>query len=140
MTPATVRRPRGRTCFDRRNGAANSCKNGSRRRAGNGRGNSGPAFPGASALGGRLPAFSSAQDSSGPGRYTEPRDGMSSQPGSYTYQRGPMGNLLSANESSGRQVNWSYDGFGNRVAKTVNGATTKYLVDADKHPGQIAPV
>ena len=37
--------------------------------------------------------------------------GLSSQPASYNYLRGPTGNLLSAAELSGRQVNWSYDGI-----------------------------
>jgi RHS repeat-associated protein len=37
--------------------------------------------------------------------------GLSSQPASYTYQRGPTGNLLNATESTGRQVNWTYDGI-----------------------------
>ncbi len=37
--------------------------------------------------------------------------GLSSQSASYTYQRGPTGNLISATESSGRQVSWNYDGI-----------------------------
>jgi RHS repeat-associated protein len=37
--------------------------------------------------------------------------GLSSQPASYTYQRGPTGNLTSVTESNGRQVGWSYDGI-----------------------------
>ena len=37
--------------------------------------------------------------------------GLSSQPASYTYQRGPTGNLLSASESSGRAESWTYDGI-----------------------------
>jgi hypothetical protein len=37
--------------------------------------------------------------------------GLSSQPASYSYQRGPTGNLTQATESNGRTVNWSYDGI-----------------------------
>jgi YD repeat-containing protein len=46
--------------------------------------------------------------------------GLSSQPASYTYQRGPTGNLLSGTESSGRQVNWSYDGIYRLTNETVS--------------------
>jgi RHS repeat-associated protein len=35
--------------------------------------------------------------------------GLSSQPASYNYQRGQTGNLLNTSESTGRQVNWTYD-------------------------------
>lgn len=46
--------------------------------------------------------------------------GLSSQPESYTYQRGPTGNLLSATESSGRQVNWNYDGIYRLTNETIS--------------------
>jgi RHS repeat-associated protein len=46
--------------------------------------------------------------------------GLSSQPVSYTYQRGPTGNLSSVAESSGRAVNWSYDGIYRLTNETIN--------------------
>jgi RHS repeat-associated protein len=36
--------------------------------------------------------------------------------------------------ASGTAVTMTYDGFGNRVAKTVNGVATRYLVEDDKNP------
>jgi RHS repeat-associated protein len=36
--------------------------------------------------------------------------------------------------ASGTAVTMIYDGFGNRVAKTVNGVTTRYLVEDDVNP------
>jgi YD repeat-containing protein len=36
---------------------------------------------------------------------------LNSQASSYTYQRGPTGNLISSTESSGRTENWTYDGI-----------------------------
>lgn len=46
--------------------------------------------------------------------------GLSSQPASYTYQRGPTGNLLSMAESSGRQVSWTYDGIYRLSNETIS--------------------
>ena len=61
--------------------------------------------------------------------------GLSSQPASYTYQRGPTGDLLSASESSGRQVSWSYDGIDRLTRETIalapskNNGTVSYDLD-----------
>jgi RHS repeat-associated protein len=46
--------------------------------------------------------------------------GLSSQPASYTYQRGPTGNLTSAAESSGRTVSWNYDGIYRLTNETIS--------------------
>jgi YD repeat-containing protein len=46
--------------------------------------------------------------------------GFSSQPASYTYQRGPTGNLTSVAESSGRQVGWNYDGIYRLTNETIS--------------------
>jgi RHS repeat-associated protein len=45
--------------------------------------------------------------------------GLSSQPASYTYQRGPAGNLTSDTESSGRAANWTYDGIYRLTNETI---------------------
>jgi RHS repeat-associated protein len=46
--------------------------------------------------------------------------GLSSQPASYTYQRGPTGNLASVTESNGRQVGWTYDGIYRLTNETIS--------------------
>ena len=51
--------------------------------------------------------------------------GLSSQPASYTYQRGATGNLASAVESSGRTVNWTYDGLYRLTGETIALAPSK---------------
>jgi RHS repeat-associated protein len=43
-------------------------------------------------------------------------------------------NHLTSMTASGTAVTMIYDGFGNRVAKTVNGVTTRYLVEDDVNP------
>ena len=48
--------------------------------------------------------------------------GLSSQPASYTYQRGLTGNLTSDTESSGRTANWSYDGIYRLTNETIRSA------------------
>ncbi len=61
--------------------------------------------------------------------------GLSSQPASYTYRRGPTGNLTSAAESNGRQVSWSYDGIYRLTSETIasdpskNNGTASYGLD-----------
>ena len=40
--------------------------------------------------------------------------------GSYTYTLGPTGNRLSGTESSGRTLNWSYDGIYRLTQETIN--------------------
>jgi len=49
-----------------------------------------------------------------------------------TYQYDYENRLTSLNNGS---VTFIYDGDGNRVAKTVNGVTTRYLVDTNNHTG-----
>ena len=49
----------------------------------------------------------------------------SSQVSSYTYQRGAAGNLASAAESSGRTVNWTYDGLYRLTGETIALAPSK---------------
>jgi len=46
--------------------------------------------------------------------------GLNSQPASYTYQRGPTGNLIGAQESSGRAESWSYDGIYRLTGETIS--------------------
>jgi RHS repeat-associated protein len=46
--------------------------------------------------------------------------GLSSQPASYTYQRGPTGNLTGATESNGRTESWSYDGIYRLTNETIS--------------------
>jgi RHS repeat-associated protein len=46
--------------------------------------------------------------------------GLSSQPASYSYQRGPAGNLTQGTESNGRSVNWSYDGIYRLSSETIS--------------------
>jgi len=43
-------------------------------------------------------------------------------------------NHMTSMTASGTAVSMTYDGFGNRVSKTVNGVTTKYLVEDDVNP------
>jgi RHS repeat-associated protein len=50
---------------------------------------------------------------------------------SYTYDS--QNHMLSAT-GNGKVITMIYDAFGNRVAKTVNGVTTKYLVEDDVNP------
>jgi YD repeat-containing protein len=45
---------------------------------------------------------------------------LSSQPASYTYQRGPTGNLTGAAELSGRTESWSYDGIYRLTNETIS--------------------
>jgi RHS repeat-associated protein len=49
----------------------------------------------------------------------------------YTYD---AENHMTSMTGSGTVVTMVYDAFGNRVAKTVNGVTTKYLVEDDVNP------
>jgi RHS repeat-associated protein len=51
--------------------------------------------------------------------------GLSSGPASYTYQRGPTGNLTSDTESSGRTVNWTYDGIYRLTNETISSDPAK---------------
>ena len=46
--------------------------------------------------------------------------GLNSQPASYTYQRGPTGNLIGATESNGRTESWSYDGIYRLTNETIS--------------------
>ncbi len=48
--------------------------------------------------------------------------GLSSQPASYTYQRGPTGNLTSAAEQNGRAENWNYDGIYRLTSEAISSA------------------
>jgi YD repeat-containing protein len=50
---------------------------------------------------------------------------------SYTYD---SENHMITMSNGSAVVNLIYDAFGNRVAKTVNGATTQYLVEDDVNP------
>jgi RHS repeat-associated protein len=45
---------------------------------------------------------------------------LSSAPASYQYQRGPTGNLTSGSESSGRTINWTYDGIDRLTNETIS--------------------
>jgi RHS repeat-associated protein len=56
---------------------------------------------------------------------------------SFTYD---AENHLTGMSVSGTTVSIVYDAFGNRVAKTVNGVTTKYLVEDDLNPTGYAQV
>ena len=56
---------------------------------------------------------------------------------SFTYD---AENHLTGMTTSGTVVSIIYDAFGNRVAKTVNGVTTKYLVEDDVNPTGYAQV
>jgi RHS repeat-associated protein len=49
-------------------------------------------------------------------------------------------NHLTGMNVSGTAVSFVYDAFGNRVAKTVNGVTTHYLVEDDVNPSGYAQV
>jgi RHS repeat-associated protein len=51
-----------------------------------------------------------------------------------TYNGGVQGTFTSLPFGGGTTVSIVYDAFGNRVAKTVNGVTTKYLVEDDVNP------
>ena len=51
--------------------------------------------------------------------------------GGKTFSYDSQNELISAN---GGAVTVMYDGFGNRVSKTANGVTTKYLVEDDVNP------
>jgi YD repeat-containing protein len=51
--------------------------------------------------------------------------------GGKTFAYDSQNELISAN---GGAVTVMYDGFGNRVSKTVSGVTTKYLVEDDVNP------
>ncbi len=46
--------------------------------------------------------------------------GLSSQPASYAYQRGPTGNLTSVTESNGRTEGWTYDGIYRLTNETIS--------------------
>ena len=50
---------------------------------------------------------------------------------SYTYDS--QNHMLTAS-GNGKSISMIYDAFGNRVAKTVNGVTTQYLVEDDVNP------
>jgi RHS repeat-associated protein len=50
---------------------------------------------------------------------------------SYTYD---SENHMTSATSNGKTITMAYDAFGNRVAKTVNGVTTWYLVEDDVNP------
>jgi len=50
---------------------------------------------------------------------------------SYTYDS--ENHMLTAS-GNGKSISMIYDAFGNRVAKTVNGVTTQYLVEDDVNP------
>ena len=50
---------------------------------------------------------------------------------SFTYD---SENHMTSMTASGTAVSMAYDGYGNRVSKTVNAATTKYLVEDDVNP------
>jgi RHS repeat-associated protein len=58
-------------------------------------------------------------------------DGNVTATGSKTFSYDSQNELISAN---GGAVTIVYDGFGNRVSKTANGVTTKYLVEDDVNP------
>ncbi|MGD0470655.1 MAG: DUF2341 domain-containing protein [Terriglobales bacterium] len=46
--------------------------------------------------------------------------GLNSQPASYSYQRGPTGNLTGATELNGRTESWSYDGIYRLTNETIS--------------------
>ena len=50
---------------------------------------------------------------------------------SYTYDS--QNHMMTAT-AHGKSISMVYDAFGNRVAKTVNGVTTQYLVEDDVNP------
>jgi RHS repeat-associated protein len=50
-----------------------------------------------------------------------------------TYIYDSENHMISAN-GNGKSITMVYDAFGNRVSKTVNGVTTKYLVEDDVNP------
>ena len=50
---------------------------------------------------------------------------------SYTYD---SQNHMMTMTAPGKSISMAYDAFGNRVAKTVNGVTTQYLVEDDVNP------
>jgi RHS repeat-associated protein len=50
---------------------------------------------------------------------------------SYTYD---SQNHMTSETGNGKVITMVYDAFGNRVSKTVNGVTTKYLVEDDVNP------
>ena len=50
--------------------------------------------------------------------------GLTSQPASYSYQRGPTGNLTSATEQNGRTENWTYDGIYRLTGDTITLASS----------------
>jgi len=52
-----------------------------------------------------------------------------------TYQYDFENRLVKINAGTPQQVSYIYDGDGNRVAKTVGGVTTKYLVDTNNPTG-----
>ncbi|HJQ24579.1 MAG TPA: RHS repeat-associated core domain-containing protein, partial [Blastocatellia bacterium] len=55
--------------------------------------------------------------------------------GSNTYQYDFESRLVALNAGTPNEVRYVYDGDGNRVAKTTNGVTTKYLVDTQNPTG-----
>jgi len=58
-------------------------------------------------------------------------DGNVTSSGGKAFTYDSQNHLVSMN---GAAVSMVYDAFGNRVAKTVNGVTTRYLVEDDKNP------
>jgi YD repeat-containing protein len=64
-------------------------------------------------------------------RETYDGDGNVTATGGKTFSYDSQNELISAN---GGAVTVMYDGFGNRVSKTANGVTTKYLVEDDVNP------
>lgn len=53
---------------------------------------------------------------------------------SYTYDED---NLLTRVSKDGTVVEYEYDAFGNRISKTVNGVTTRYVVDINRGISQV---
>ena len=68
---------------------------------------------------------------------------LASQVSGYAYQRGPTGNLTSALELSGRNVNWSYDGIYRLTNESIasdpskNNGTVSYGLDPVVLPGNL---
>ena len=60
--------------------------------------------------------------------------GLSASTGSYQYQRGAVGNLTSASESSGRSITWSYDGINRLTSDAITGGSVNGSVSYSLDP------
>ncbi|HSR52646.1 MAG TPA: RHS repeat-associated core domain-containing protein [Acidobacteriota bacterium] len=64
-------------------------------------------------------------------------DGFRTEHGNERYLYSARGELLSALLSDGRQVTYTYDGFGRRTSRTLDGQTTTYLYGNPDNPFEI---